>query len=176
MPDSDGLWYKDAVFYEVYVRGFHDANADGNGDLRGLLEKLDYLRDLGVDCLWLMPIYASPLKDDGYDIADFYKVHPDLGAVEDFEALTRAAHERTLPISIPGFRRRGAIQVLPIAIITSGATPPRSIRRHASSSRTASRLTGAGTSPPAGITGTAFLAINPISIMTIPPSAARCSM
>ena len=98
MPDSDGLWYKDAVFYEVYVRGFHDANADGNGDLRGLLEKLDYLRDLGVDCLWLMPIYASPLKDDGYDIADFYKVHPDLGAVEDFEALTRAAHERGIRI------------------------------------------------------------------------------
>jgi len=98
MPDSDGLWYKDAVFYEVYVRGFQDGNADGNGDLRGLVERLDYLRDLGVDCLWLMPIYASPLRDDGYDIADFYKVHPDLGTVEDFETLTRAAHERGIRI------------------------------------------------------------------------------
>src|SRR5581483_61145 len=98
MPESDKLWYKDAIFYEVYVRGFFDSNDDGHGDLRGLIEKLDYLRDLGVDCLWLMPIYVSPLKDDGYDIADFYQVHPTLGTVEDFEALTAAAHERGIRI------------------------------------------------------------------------------
>ena len=91
-------WYKDAIFYEAYVRGFHDSSSDGNGDLRGLIEKLDYLRDLGVDCLWLMPIYASPLKDDGYDIADFRKIHPTIGTVEDFEALTAAAHERGIRI------------------------------------------------------------------------------
>ncbi len=98
MIANDGLWYKDAIFYEVSVRSFLDSNGDGNGDLRGLLQKLDYLGDLGVDCLWLMPFYPSPLKDDGYDIADFYNVHPTLGTVEDFEALTKAAHERGIRI------------------------------------------------------------------------------
>jgi maltose alpha-D-glucosyltransferase/alpha-amylase len=98
MKSTDPLWYKDAIFYEVYVRGFADSTADGNGDLRGLMERLDYLRDLGVDCLWLTPIYDSPLKDDGYDIADFRKVHPDIGTVEDFRDLTRAAHERGIRI------------------------------------------------------------------------------
>ena len=68
MSDSATPWYKDAIIYQVYPRGFYDSNADGTGDLRGLTEKLDYLRELGVDCLWLMPIYLSPLKDDGYDI------------------------------------------------------------------------------------------------------------
>src|SRR5262249_47733592 len=96
--DSDGVWYKNAIFYQVYVRGFFDTTGDGNGDLRGVIEKLDYIRELGVDCLWLMPIYASPLKDDGYDISDFYQIHPPIGTVEDFEALTKAAHERGLRI------------------------------------------------------------------------------
>ena len=91
-------WYKDAIFYEVYVRGFMDSNADGNGDLRGLESRLDYLQDLGVDCLWLMPIYPSPLKDDGYDIADFRHIHPSIGTVEDFESLTKAAHARGIRI------------------------------------------------------------------------------
>src|SRR5262249_5443389 len=98
MPDPHADWYKDAIFYEVSVRGFFDSNADGYGDLRGLTEKLDYLRDLGVDCIWLMPIYPSPLKDDGYDIADFYGIHPTLGAVEEFAALTAAAHERGMRV------------------------------------------------------------------------------
>ena len=93
-----GQWYKDAVFYEVSVRGFYDSNGDGIGDLRGLIEKLDYLRELGVDCLWLLPIFASPLKDDGYDVSDFCEIHPALGTVQDFEDLTRAAHERGIRI------------------------------------------------------------------------------
>jgi maltose alpha-D-glucosyltransferase/alpha-amylase len=97
-PEEDGLWYKDAIFYEVYVRGFQDSTGDGNGDLAGLNDRLDYLKELGVDCLWLMPIYESPLKDDGYDISDFYKVHPALGTVEQFEALTKAAHARGIRI------------------------------------------------------------------------------
>ena len=92
------LWYKEAIFYEVYVRGFRDSNGDGNGDLRGLTEKLDYLSELGVDCLWLMPIFESPLKDDGYDIADFRQIHHTIGTVEDFERLTSAAHERGIRI------------------------------------------------------------------------------
>src|SRR5437867_12073266 len=98
MRGSESLWYKDAIFYEVYVRGFADSNGDGNGDLRGLTEKLDYLRDLGVDCLWLMPIFESPFRDDGYDIADFRSISPALGTVEDFEVLTSAAHERGIRI------------------------------------------------------------------------------
>ncbi len=92
------LWYKDAVFYEVYVRAFHDSNGDGYGDLKGLTLKLDYLQDLGVDCLWLLPIYPSPLVDDGYDIADYYGVHPDYGQVKDFKALVDAAHARGIRV------------------------------------------------------------------------------
>ncbi len=98
MHGTDSLWYKDAIFYEVYPRGFHDANGDGDGDLAGLTAKLDYLQELGIDCLWLMPIYASPLKDDGYDIADFRQIHPTIGTVADFETLTKAAHARGIRI------------------------------------------------------------------------------
>ncbi len=98
MPGTESLWYKDAIFYEVYVRGFYDANGDGNGDLIGLTSRLDYLQELGVNCLWLMPIYASPLKDDGYDIAEFRTIHPTIGTVSDFETLTKEAHARGIRI------------------------------------------------------------------------------
>ncbi len=97
---SANLWYKNAVFYQVYVRAFFDSNADGHGDLRGVSLKLDYLQDLGVDCLWLMPIYPSPLLDDGYDIADYYGIHPDYGKLADFKDLIKAAHERGIHIII----------------------------------------------------------------------------
>ncbi len=89
-------WYKNAIFYEVYVRAFYDQNGDGHGDLRGLTEKLDYFVELGVDCLWLLPIYPSPLKDDGYDIADYYSILADYGTLDDFKALVDAAHARGL--------------------------------------------------------------------------------
>ena len=95
---GDDLWYKEAVFYEVSVRGFMDSNGDGKGDLPGLIDKLDYLHELGVDCLWLMPIFASPLRDDGYDVSNFRQIDPALGTVEDFEHLTRAAHARGIRI------------------------------------------------------------------------------
>ena len=91
--DGNQLWYKNAVFYEVYVRAYKDSNGDGHGDLNGLTQKLDYLHDLGVDCLWLLPIYPSPLKDDGYDIADYYHVLETYGALEDFKALVDTAHQ-----------------------------------------------------------------------------------
>ena len=94
----DTLWYKDAVFYEVYVRAYRDSNGDGHGDLRGLIEKLDYIKQLGADCIWLLPIYPSPLKDDGYDIADYYGIHPDYGDLEDFKALIEAAHARGIRV------------------------------------------------------------------------------
>jgi maltose alpha-D-glucosyltransferase / alpha-amylase len=95
---DDPLWYKDAVFYEVYVRGFYDSNADGVGDFRGLTEKLDYLHWLGVDCLWLLPTYTSPLRDGGYDIADFYSILPEFGALEDFKKFLDEAHLRGIRV------------------------------------------------------------------------------
>lgn len=98
--DSDPLWYKDAVFYEIYVRGFYDSNGDGIGDFRGLTEKLDYLKWLGVDCLWLLPVYASPLRDGGYDISDYYSILPEYGTLDEFKGFLDAAHARGLRVII----------------------------------------------------------------------------
>ncbi|WP_349294532.1 maltose alpha-D-glucosyltransferase [Baekduia alba] len=92
------MWFKRAIFYEIHMRGFYDGNDDGSGDFVGLTEKLDYLQWLGVDCIWLLPMFASPLRDGGYDIADFYAIHPDYGTVEDFEAFILAAHERGIRV------------------------------------------------------------------------------
>jgi maltose alpha-D-glucosyltransferase/alpha-amylase len=94
----DPLWYKRAVFYEVLIRGFADSNGDGTGDLRGLTSKLDYLQWLGVDCIWLLPIYESPLRDGGYDISDFMKVLPEFGDLGDFVELVDEAHKRGMRI------------------------------------------------------------------------------
>ncbi len=94
----DPLWYKRAVFYEVLIRGFRDSNGDGTGDIRGLTEKLDYLQWLGVDCIWLLPIYESPLRDGGYDISDFMKVLPEFGDLGDFVHLVDEAHKRGMRI------------------------------------------------------------------------------
>jgi maltose alpha-D-glucosyltransferase/alpha-amylase len=91
-------WYKDAIFYEVYIRAFADGDGDGHGDLRGLTGKLDYFHELGVDCLWLLPMYPSPLKDDGYDIADYYGIHRDYGALDDFKTLLAEAHARGIRV------------------------------------------------------------------------------
>ena len=110
-------WYKQAVFYEVIVRAFYDSDGDGHGDLRGLMQKLDYLQHLGVDCIWLLPIYPSPLRDDGYDIADYYNVLPTYGTWMIFGALVAGRFMRaacassptwcstTHPTSIPGSRQ-----------------------------------------------------------------------
>ena len=80
-------WYKDAVIYQLHVRAFHDSNGDGIGDFPGMMQKLDYLQDLGVTCLWLNPIHPTPGRDDGYDVEDFYNVHPRLGTLGDFAEL-----------------------------------------------------------------------------------------
>ena len=94
----DPLWFKTAVFYELYVRSFYDSNADGYGDFRGMVEKLDYLEWLGVDCIWLLPFYHSPLRDGGYDISDFYSILPEYGNLNDFMEFLDAAHERGLRV------------------------------------------------------------------------------
>jgi maltose alpha-D-glucosyltransferase/alpha-amylase len=94
----DPQWYKRALFYEVLVRGFHDSNDDGTGDLRGLTSRLDYLQWLGIDCIWLLPIYNSPLRDGGYDIADFTSILPEFGILGDFVDLVDGAHERGMRV------------------------------------------------------------------------------
>ena len=91
-------WYRDAVIYELHVRAFRDANGDGIGDFKGLTEKLDYLQDLGVTALWLLPFYPSPLRDDGYDIADYESIHPDYGTMRQFKRFVQEAHDRDLKV------------------------------------------------------------------------------
>src|SRR5688572_30082754 len=95
---DDPLWYKDAVIYELHPRAFFDSTGDGVGDFRGLAQKLDYLQDLGVTALWLLPFYPSPLKDDGYDISDYTSVHPAYGTLHDFKEFLREAHHRGLRV------------------------------------------------------------------------------
>ena len=95
---TDERWYQRAVFYEVLVRGFHDSNDDGTGDIRGLIDKLDYLEWLGIDCLWLLPFYQSPLRDGGYDIADFFTVLPEYGTLADVIDLVDEAHKRGIRV------------------------------------------------------------------------------
>jgi maltose alpha-D-glucosyltransferase/alpha-amylase len=98
MLNRDELWFKDAVFYEVPIKSFYDGSGDGFGDLAGMTEKLDYVRDLGVDCIWLLPMYPSPGQDDGYDISDFYSVHSDVGTIEDFRVFVETAHSKGLRV------------------------------------------------------------------------------
>lgn len=104
MPDKiikldDKLhWYKDAIIYELHIKAFRDGNCDGIGDFKGLMEKLDYLQDLGVTAIWLLPFYPSPLKDDGYDIADYYHINPSYGEVREFRSLLKEAHKRNLKV------------------------------------------------------------------------------
>ncbi len=92
------LWYKDAVIYELHVKTFHDSDGDGIGDFGGLIEKLDYLQELGATAIWLLPFYPSPMRDDGYDIADYFDVNPNFGTLADFKAFLAAAHERGLRV------------------------------------------------------------------------------
>ena len=98
MLQDDPLWYRDAIIYQLHVRCFFDENGDGIGDFAGLTRKLDYIQELGVTAIWLLPFYPSPLKDDGYDIADYSGVHPDYGTMRDFRAFVRAAHKRGLRV------------------------------------------------------------------------------
>ena len=97
---TDPLWYKDAIIYELHVRAFADSNGDGIGDFPGLLARLDYLQDLGVTCIWLLPFFPSPLRDDGYDIANYVDVNPSYGTLKDFKLFLDAAHQRNMQVLI----------------------------------------------------------------------------
>jgi len=97
---ADPLWYKDAIIYELHVKAFKDSNGDGIGDFPGLIQKMDYLQELGVTCLWLLPFFPSPMKDDGYDISDYLNVHPMYGTIDDFREFLEAAHDRGLQVMI----------------------------------------------------------------------------
>ncbi len=96
--DESRLWYKDAVIYEVHIKSYYDSNDDGIGDFRGLLKKLPYLKELGVTALWILPFYPSPLRDDGYDIADYMSINPDYGTMHDFREFLREAHARGIRV------------------------------------------------------------------------------
>src|SRR5437764_3517383 len=91
-------WYKDAIIYELHIKAFRDSNGDGIGDFGGLMEKLDYLQELGVTAIWLLPFYPSPLKDDGYDIADYYSINTRYGTLDQFKTLLDEAHKRKLKV------------------------------------------------------------------------------
>jgi len=97
-PTGGSSWYKDGVFYELHVRAFRDGNGDGVGDFKGLLGKLDYLQELGITALWLLPFYPSPLRDDGYDISDYRRVHPSYGTLQDFRRVLKEAHRRGIKV------------------------------------------------------------------------------
>jgi maltose alpha-D-glucosyltransferase/alpha-amylase len=100
MQKQDLLWYKDAIIYELHVKAFCDGDGDGIGDFKGLLEKISYLKDLGVTAVWLLPFFPSPLKDDGYDIADYYNINPSYGNIKDFKKILRECHDNNLKVII----------------------------------------------------------------------------
>ena len=138
----DTLWYKDAIIYQLHVRTFCDSNGDGIGDFPGLTQKLDYLQELGVNAIWLLPFFPSPLRDDGYDISDYTAVHPSYGRLEDFKAFSWFS--TTLLTSTPGSRNREALARTRSAIGTSGVRPIAVIRGSGSFSLTQKCRIGLG--------------------------------
>ena len=161
---QDGLWYKDAIIYQVHVRTFRDSNGDGIGDFRGLAEKLDYLQELGINALWLMPFFPSPLRDDGYDIADYRSVHPNYGTLDDFKTFLTAAHERGIRVIVemvlnhtsdqhPWFQESRSSPDNPRRDWYAGVTPIPVIAAYGLFSSIPKRRTGVGTRFPSHIIG-----------------------
>ena len=176
---TDPLWYKDAIIYELHVRAFADSNNDGIGDLPGLLSRLEYLKDLGITCIWLLPFFPSPFRDDGYDISNYTDVHPAYGTLSDFKAFLDAAHLRGLQVMIelvvnhtsdqhPWFK---AARLAPPGSAERKmyvwSTAIKSIRTRASSSLTRKNRTGPGTILLRHITGIGSFRISRISITII---------
>ena len=168
----DVLWYKDAIIYELHVKSFFDSTGDGIGDFPGLTQKLGYLQDLGINAVWVLPFYPSPLRDDGYDIADYFGVHPAYGSLSDFERFVEEAHQRGIRVITelvvnhtsdqhawfqrPARRRRARRS----GISTCGATPTANTPTRESSSSTSRSQTGPGTTKRRPTTGTGFSTIN----------------
>ncbi len=96
--EDNPFWYRDAIIYQLHIKAFADSDADGMGDFRGLISKLDYLQQLGITAIWLLPFYPSPLRDDGYDISDYYTVNPSYNSLREFKQLLRAAHSRGMRV------------------------------------------------------------------------------
>jgi maltose alpha-D-glucosyltransferase/alpha-amylase len=157
-------WYKTAVIYELHVRAFHDTNGDGVGDFKGLTSRLDYLQDLGVTAIWLLPFYPSPLRDDGYDIADYTGVNESYGSMRDVRRFIREAHKRGLRVITELVLNHTSDQHRWFQ--RARQSPPGSVYRDtracASFSRTTKRATGRGTRSPRRITGIAFIRISRI--------------
>ena len=168
---SDALWFKDAIIYEVSVRAFYDSNADGIGDFQGLIQKLDYLEDLGINTIWLLPFYPSPLKDDGFDIIEHCDVHSDYGTLADFKQFLKEAHRRGLRVLTelilnhtsdqhPWFKRSRRAN-LDIGIFMYGAILRKNTRKRGSFFHPRSPRTGPGMLMPAPITGIGSFVISP---------------
>lgn len=155
-------WWRSGVVYSMFVPSLADGNGDGVGDLTGVRSRLEYLKWLGVDCVWLSPVYRSPMLDAGYDIADFCAVDPLFGTEAEFDALLTDVHALGIklapPISIPGFRRRGRLVEAPSAIGTSGPIPSRMALRPTTGSTMSINQRGRGTRrPDSNITGSSSL-------------------
>ena len=185
--EASPLWFKTAVFYEIHTRAFFDANGDGSGDFRGLTEKLDYLQWLGVDCIWLLPFFESPLRDGGYDISDFFKIQPDYGTVDDVRDFIEAAHQRGIRVIADLVMNHTSSRppVVPGVALVAGQPQarlvrvvghrPQATRTPGSSSRTPRPPTGPGTSRPARTSGTGSSPTSRTSTSTTPRSRRRCS-
>src|SRR5665647_3043386 len=135
MKQSDEIWWRHGVFYQIYPRSFQDSNADGVGDIRGIIDRLPYLQALGADAIWLSPIFPSPMADFGYDIADYTGIDPLFGTMADFDDLMSAAHASGLKVILdlvpnhtsdqhPGSSRAGVHAIAPGATGTSGVSRP----------------------------------------------------
>ena len=184
----DPSWYRRAIIYELPVRSFFDANDDGIGDFPGLIEKLDYIESLGVTCLWLLPFFPSPLRDDGYDIADYRQIHPSYGTLDDFKRFLDAAHERRLHV-VDRARAQSHVRCSTRGSSARGRRRPDSAERdyyvwsdtdsevrptRAIIFVDSERPTGHGTRPRRRTTGTGSFITSRISITTTPPSCRKC--
>ena len=172
---DDPLWYKDAVIYQLHVRSFFDLDDDGVGDFPGLTSKLDYLERLGVSAIWLLPFYPSPMRDDGYDIADYLGINPVYGTQRDFAAFVRAAHERGLKIITELVVNHTSDQHpwFQAARRAPRGSPEREFYVWSDTDKrlpTRSNRTGRGIRWPSSTTGIGFFRISRISITTIRPS------
>lgn len=173
MESIHPAWWKEAVVYQIYPRSFKDSNGDGIGDLNGIREKLDYLKNLGVDVLWLNPIYQSPNVDNGYDISDYRDIMTDFGTMADFDALLADVHAHGLKLimdlvsttrrtSSRGLLRAVPAATTPNATIISGKTPPRTAVPPTTGAAASAARRGSTTRKPVSITCTFLLKDSPI--------------